>query len=108
MHLIEEQEKEVSKIKNMDIPSEKKKSLIRESRMSRLNSSNSSLTTILTIGIIHIFLIFNYYTANTMVGSGIFTLPIKFHSSGLITSLIVLIVIGIKNSKIRIHFLHDC
>lgn len=77
---------EVNQIKEADLTPVTKKSRISEAKKSFVLKKNSSIKTIFNL-------------TNTMVGSSIVVLPNLFQSSGVITSLIVLIVIGLISCK---------
>lgn len=77
---------EINKVKNSMLDPVAKRSKIQEVKKSFLTKKNSSLKTILTI-------------ANTMVGSAIVVFPLIFFTSGLMTSLIVLLFVGAISCK---------
>lgn len=72
---------EINKVKGSMLDPLTKRSKIQEVKKSFLTKKNSSIKTIFTI-------------ANTMVGSAIVVFPLIFSTSGLLTSLIVLLFVG--------------
>ena len=77
---------EVNKIKDQDLTPVTRKSRISEAKRSFSQHKNSSLKSIFNM-------------ANTMVGSSIVVFPNLFQQSGIITSLIVLLIIGSISCK---------
>jgi len=77
---------EINKVKDSTLDPLTKKSRIQEVKKSFLTKKNSSIKTVFTI-------------ANTMVGSAIVVFPLIFATSGLLTSLIVLCLVGAISCK---------
>lgn len=77
---------EINKVKGSMLDPLTKRSKIQEVKKSFLTKKNSSIKTIFTI-------------ANTMVGSAIVVFPLIFSTSGLLTSLIVLLFVGAISCK---------